>query len=139
MVLTNISDNPLDGGDSFKLFYAAGYGGAFTNILPATPGPGLAWNTNTLATDGTLRIDSVAPPQPPSFATVTFSGGDLVFSGSNGVPGTSYHVLESTNLALPLPDWTRLLTNVFDENGGFSFTNAIDPGEPRQFFRLQLP
>ena len=43
-------------GDAFKLFDAASYSGAFAAIVPTYPGAGLAWNTNTLATDGTLRI-----------------------------------------------------------------------------------
>jgi autotransporter-associated beta strand protein len=48
-------------GDAFKLFSANSYQGAFTALNPASPGPGLAWNTNTLATDGTLRIVSTTP------------------------------------------------------------------------------
>jgi outer membrane autotransporter protein len=38
--------------DSFKLFTAETYTGAFAAITPATPAPGLAWEVSTLATDG---------------------------------------------------------------------------------------
>jgi fibronectin-binding autotransporter adhesin len=48
--------------DTFKLFSAATYAGTFASISPAAPGDNLAWNTNTLAADGTLRIVSLAPP-----------------------------------------------------------------------------
>ena len=30
-------------------------------------------------------------------------------------------------------DWTRLLTNQFDINGNFNFTNAIDPNAAHKF------
>ena len=43
-------------GDSFKLFKAGNYSGAFNRIIPATPGAGLAWDTGALATQGTLRV-----------------------------------------------------------------------------------
>ncbi len=42
--------------NTFKLFSANSYGGAFAALNPASPGAGFAWNTNTLATDGTLRV-----------------------------------------------------------------------------------
>jgi autotransporter-associated beta strand protein len=45
--------------NTFKLFDAASYAGAFSSISPAIPAPGLDWNTSTLATDGTLRIIDV--------------------------------------------------------------------------------
>ena len=47
--------------NAFKLFSANSYRGVFSALTPAAPGPNLAWNTNTLATDGTLRIVSTSP------------------------------------------------------------------------------
>jgi hypothetical protein len=131
----NIGD-VLDATDSFKLFDAANFAGAFAAITPATPGPGLAWNTNTLASDGTLRI--IALPAPPVFAGFVFSEGNLILSGSNGSPGTNYYVLASTNLTLPFSNWERVATNAFDQNGGFQFTNDASRA-PGQYFILQLP
>jgi len=58
----NLSVDSLDANDSFTLFSAASYSGAFSSINPATPGAGFAWNTNTLTTDGTLRIFSTTRP-----------------------------------------------------------------------------
>jgi len=45
--------------NTFKLFDASTYAGAFSSISPASPGTGLDWDTSTLATDGTLRIIDV--------------------------------------------------------------------------------
>jgi hypothetical protein len=39
----------------------------------------------------------------------------------------------------PLTNWTRLLTNQFDGNGNFNFTNPLDPGSAQSFDLLQLP
>jgi hypothetical protein len=134
--LTNLSGT-LTTNDSFKLFDGAVYSGAFTNIVPALPGVGLAWNTNTLVSDGTLRIAAVSTPQPLIFG-VSVSGSNLVMSGSNGVPGWPYLVLSSTNLTLPLASWTINATNAFDSGGNAIFTNAIDPNAPQSFYLLRL-
>ncbi len=53
--LTNLSGT-LAGGDAYKLFTATSYGGAFSALVPSTPGAGMEWDTNSLTTDGTLRI-----------------------------------------------------------------------------------
>jgi autotransporter-associated beta strand protein len=133
----NIGD-VLTATDTFKLFAAGSYSGAFMALIPAAPGPNLAWNTNTLVTDGTLRIVSIAPPPPPVIGGVSLSGGSIVMSGSNGSPGTNFYVLATTNVTLPLSNWNRLATGSFDLNGNFLFTN--DPaGLPQQYYILQLP
>ena len=56
LVLTNISATPLAAGDTFTLFSASGYAGAFSSVsgLPA----GLVWNTNNLPVNGTISIAS---------------------------------------------------------------------------------
>ncbi len=53
LVVSNLSA-ALTNGDSFKLFDADAYSGAFTNIMPKRPGPGLAWDTSGLTDSGTL-------------------------------------------------------------------------------------
>jgi hypothetical protein len=66
------------------------------------------------------------------------SGSSLIFSGTNGVANSNYVVLVSTNVATPLTSWTPLVTNAFDANGAFHVTNIISPGNPQQFYRIQL-
>jgi len=45
----------------------------------------------------------------------------------------------STNLALPINNWTRLATNLFDANGKFLLANPLGSAIPSQFYLLQLP
>lgn len=137
LVVSNTAGT-LAAGQSFKLFEATGYSGSFSAITLPTLGANLAW-TNRLATDGTMAVFSTAPATPPVFNSVTTSESNLVLSGTNGPANSAYYVLSATNVALPIANWTRLATNNFNGSGNFSFTNAIAPGTPQQFYRLQLP
>jgi len=134
--LTNIS-GALTVADSFKLFSAPAYSGSFAKLTPAIPALNLAWDTNTLATDGTLRILSVPTPQP-QITQFGIRAGNLILAGANGVAGWPYCLLATTNLALPLSAWTCLATNQFDDTGSFAITAPANPSLPRQFFLLRL-
>jgi len=133
--LTNLSGT-LVTNDSFKLFYANTYSGAFARIVPAIPGLGLAWNTNTL-TDGTLGIVAAATSSP-GINAVEMSGGALVFRGTNGVPGWTYYVLTSTNLTVPLTNWDVIATRAFDTSGNFSVTQNLDAAVVNRFYKIRL-
>lgn len=134
--VTNLSGNALAAGDSFKLLNAGSYSGGFSALnLPALAA-GLTWNTNGLNTNGLLAVVSTVPPQ---FGNVTVSGGGFTFVVTNGTPGASCYVLGSTNLLLPLVNWTRVATNYFDANGSFRSTNAINPNVPQLYYQLLLP
>jgi autotransporter-associated beta strand protein len=133
--LVNISGAPLANGNSFQIFSAASYSGSFANITPATPGAGLAWDISQLNSG----IISVVVPSQPVISSTEVSGGNLIFSGTNGVANGTYYVLASTNLATPLTNWTVLSTNTFGAPGTFTVTNAINPGTPQLFYLIQLP
>jgi hypothetical protein len=75
--------------------------------------------------------------QPPQFNGIKLGGNGLVMNGSWGISNGTYYVLVSTNIFLSLNLWTPLLTNQFDNNGNFNFTNIPGPGMPRQFYILQ--
>ncbi|HEX4121578.1 MAG TPA: glycoside hydrolase family 16 protein, partial [Verrucomicrobiae bacterium] len=47
-------------GNTFKLFDAASYSGAFSAITPANPGLYLGWDTSSLTSNGTIRVVNVA-------------------------------------------------------------------------------
>jgi hypothetical protein len=47
--------------------------------------------------------------------------------------------LTATNIALPLAQWTPIVTNQFSAGGGFGFTNVIQPNVRAQFFRIIMP
>ena len=136
LIVTNISGLPLALGDSFKLFNAASYTGSFTNVsLPALTN-GLTWNKTALATAGVIAVVSNTPPRIIGF---TFSGGAFSLSGSNGVAGNPYYVIGSTNLSVSLTNWTRLVTNYFDNAGNFAWTNPASAANRQFFYSLLVP
>jgi uncharacterized repeat protein (TIGR03803 family) len=75
----------------------------------------------------------------PGITSYSMAGTDLVLNATNGVANCSYTVLTSTNLGLPLSQWTPLATNVLTEAGNFAFslTNAVDLGASQEFYTLQ--
>jgi fibronectin-binding autotransporter adhesin len=137
LVVSNLDNaNPFAVGQSFQLF-SGSCSGAFANIVPATPGPGLNWDTGSLASSGTLNI--IAGATQPGITSVVLSGTNLVFSGSNGSLNGSFSVLTTTNLLLPLGRWTTNFSSQFDGAGNFSVTNGVNPAAPQQFYILQTP
>jgi hypothetical protein len=75
---------------------------------------------------------------PPAIVKISINGNNLVFNGAGGISNGIYYLLASTNLALPLPNWTVIVTNNFDSNGDFFFTNTLNPNTPQTFYLLQL-
>ena len=132
--VTNLAGT-LAASDSFKLFTATAYQGAFSSISPATPGSGLAWDLTGL-TNGTLKV-VVGASAPPQIGGIAASGENVIISGTGGPHSGTYYVVTSTNVASPLTNWARLATNVFDSSGNFICTNAMNG--PRQFYRIELP
>jgi autotransporter-associated beta strand protein len=128
----NLSGDPLVVGDTFQLFSFNSASGAFTSITPA-PGPGLDWDNSKLTVNGTIRVVS-----RPRITGLNVVAGQVVITGTNGVASSSYNVLTSTNVALPLANWTLLGSSSFDAGGNFSFTNGT-PTEAQQFYLLQVP
>ena len=60
-------------------------------------------------------------------------GGKFVLSGAGGITNGTFMVLASTNILLPLANWTPVLTNTFDGNGNFRYTNSIGSTSRRIF------
>jgi hypothetical protein len=46
--------------------------------------------------------------------------------------------LSSTNLILPLAQWTVTGTNSFDASGNFNWTNAASADGSRQFYLIRV-
>ncbi len=128
-------NDPLTNGDIIPLFGFQSASGTFSSITPPTPGTGLAWDQSHLATDGTLRV-IFAPKTPPFIGGITLSSGNIIISGTNSLANSSYKVLVSTNVALPLAQWTPIATNNSDGSGNILFTNAVNPNTPQQFYIL---
>jgi hypothetical protein len=87
-------------------------------------------------------VITAAPPVTNTvtkITTVTLQKGTstLVFSGTNGTAGGTYYVLTSTNVALPLNDWTPIVTNTFDGSGNFNATVPYSPTNASGFYLLE--
>jgi hypothetical protein len=76
---------------------------------------------------------------PAPTVNLTQVAGNLVFIGSNGPAGGTNYLVASTNLALPLSEWSRIATNKFDLTGNFAITNSIPANVSQRFHRLTLP
>jgi autotransporter-associated beta strand protein len=133
----NNAGDQLQSGDTFTLFNASSYTGNFaaTN-LPALL-PGLSWSNNISGTAFTAQI--IGQVKLPTIKNISFSGGDMVFSWTNGVAGQSYRVLTSTNIGLPMSNWTPIVTNIFSVDGGYTNIIPIDGTRNAGFFRVVEP
>jgi len=117
--------------DSFKLFSAGTYTGAFASITPSTPASGLVWNTNTLTTDGVLRI-STGTASNPTNITVSVSSGQIIVAWP--ADHTGWYLQAQTNtLATGLGTNWVTIPNTSSAN---SYTNTINPANGTVFYRL---
>ena len=80
-------------------------------------------------------LPQLIPAPAPLIAEVSVAGNIFTFKGTNGTPGWTFFVLASTNPEVSGGNWVPVVTNVFDDLGGFSFTNSLSES-PRRFFRL---
>jgi autotransporter-associated beta strand protein len=119
--------------DSFKLFSAGSYNGAFAGITPTIPAAGLAWNTNTLTTDGVLRI-AVAGPSGPGTITNSIVGSSLNLTWPSGQGWRLESQTNSIATGLSATGWGTVSGAA---DGSYSAT--IDPAKPTVFYRLVSP
>ncbi|HEV2328001.1 MAG TPA: IPT/TIG domain-containing protein [Verrucomicrobiae bacterium] len=76
----------------------------------------------------------------PKILRVSAKGGNFIMNGTNNSgSGGTYQVLASTNLLLPVTNWTVLTTNSFDSTGNFSFTNVNSATNAGKFYILRVP
>ena len=123
----------LQGVEVFKLFEAATYNGTFIFVDLPPLSPPLAWDDSQLAVDGTLRVTGGI-----RVAASRLANGQMQLSGS-GPAYYSYRVLASTNVALPLSQWTELDTGFFAADGAYSFTDGNTGGFLQRFYRVVTP
>ncbi len=144
--LTVTNPNNLTGwhiGDAWKIIsWNTAPTNAFANLnLPALPGT-MMWSVTNLYTTGVIAVVANVPTDPTlpaSILGVTVTSDGIVFNGTNRNGGSSFHyaVLTSTNLSIPLTNWTVLSTNSFNADGTFRYTNAINPAKPAAFFNVK--
>ncbi|MFZ0828064.1 MAG: immunoglobulin domain-containing protein [Verrucomicrobiia bacterium] len=91
---------------------------------------GSVTSSNALLTVGSLSFTGiVAAP----------GGGAFILSGFGGTNNGTYYVLMSSNLLVPVTNWTSIATNQFDSFGGFIFTNTAQTNSAQEFYLLQMP
>ena len=75
----------------------------------------------------------------PDITSLSLAATNVVINAENGVAGGTYTVLMSSNLALPLNQWTPVATNVLTASGIFTLaaTNAVNPAALQGFYILQ--
>ena len=77
-------------------------------------------------------------PTGPS-ASIALLGSNVVISGANWPTGAMYYVLTSTNVSLPLTNWSQVGTGFVDGAGNLGFTNRIELVDRYRFFVIQVP
>ena len=130
LTVTNIGAR-LQMNDIFDLF-----DGPFSSTFSTVVLPNYyTWDTSNLYVNGTIRVTAY---NPPKINAMTLTPTDVTLSATNGVAGGSLLVLTSTNVALPVAQWTSVETNNFDGSGNFtSQPIPVNPATSRQFYLIQ--
>lgn len=132
LVITNTGEL-LQAGDTFTLFSASGYSGAFV-LVSQTPGQSVAWNTANLTVNGTITVAAVGPVVGPTLTHV--------------VNANNYNITWPTEyLGWQLQVQTNALdvglsTNWYPWPNSTNTTQIsvpIDPANPAVFLRLVYP
>jgi autotransporter-associated beta strand protein len=121
-------------GNTFKMFSASNYFGAFSALSPATPGAGLGWNTNTLTTDGTLRVVSTVNTTPTNITAVV-SGNQLNLSWPADHTGWRLQVQTNTVSVGLRSNWV----DVAGSTTVNSISVTINPANGTVFYRMVYP
>ena len=139
------SGTPLAAGDSFRLFSATAYAGAFAVTNLPTLGTNLHWDLSGL-TNGTLAVaignPSGRPDGPPAASFNTFTHlpdgtSQMTFSGT---PGYGYRLWASTNLAWsPITNtWSNVASGTFSGSAVF-FTDTQTTNLGSRFYSISVP
>ena len=128
---TTISGSTISGSTNFILTITdAQMNDSGNYLLIITNYGGSATSSNAVLT--------VIAPSPSFGNIIAAGGGGFILSGSGGGSNGIYYVLTSSNLLLPLTNWTPIATNQFDSAGDFIFTNTAPTNAPQEFYLLQM-
>ena len=114
---------------SLNITYQATNCPPFSVLVASYPDNGTG--TYTLAVNGLSDALKLCIP--------TISGTNLNLSGIGGPSNATFVLFSATNVTTPLPQWTPITTNAFDQFGVFFHTNRYDPAQRQQYFRLRTP
>ena len=116
-------------GNSFAVVTYPSLSGSFSSFNLPHPLPLAVWDPVYGATTLTLLL------QPP---IATLSSGTNVVINVNGTAGQQAILLTSTNLTVPLINWTPVMTNTVGITTFLSVSNNINSSIPKQFFIFRL-
>jgi autotransporter-associated beta strand protein len=128
LMLSNLAGS-ITASNAFKLFNANSYVGSFTTLTPASPGAGLAWNTNTLRTDGVLRLVSTSP------TTISNMRSGNLLSLSWPADHIGWRLQAQTNSAGLSNNWVNVPNSIATNQ----MTFTVDPSAGCVFYRLVYP
>ncbi|HEV2454843.1 MAG TPA: autotransporter-associated beta strand repeat-containing protein [Verrucomicrobiae bacterium] len=143
VVTINNLGSPLPVGN--YTIIAAGTGGSVSGTLPASVtvnggGAAVGQPVTLQVNNGALVLVVGSTASAAKITGISISGTTLNLTAADGADGGSFVLLESTNLFLPLNQWTPILTNNFGSNGALSLsTNIINPRNHQEFYLLQMP
>jgi autotransporter-associated beta strand protein len=136
ITVTNLGGAAPAAGDTFKIFSAGSFSGAFAAANFPPPGSSLAWS-NRLSIDGTLAVISVVSTMPTNLFW-RVSGTNLTLSWPSD--HTGWRLLMQTN---HLAQGVSSNTNDWGMVANSQQTNQIvlpaDPSLPAEFYRLAYP
>jgi uncharacterized repeat protein (TIGR01451 family) len=125
---------------NFTLSLKAPAGGYVTNTVSVVSSAVDSNLANNTATNVTLVTTVIIPGVSPKIGSFSMVGANVVISGTNGVNGGTYYLLDTTNVARPLVQWVSVATNVVSTNGAannaFTFTGTNVVGGQQLFYIL---
>jgi hypothetical protein len=120
--------------DAFPLLTYGSEAGAFTSTtLPQW----INWQTNYSSTTFTLTVSNL-DGQPVLAGAAVPAPGQFSFQFA-GNPNGNYSVLATTNLILPLADWTTLGAATLVSNNLFQYMDQHATNYPQRFYKLRSP
>ncbi|MGH7977139.1 MAG: hypothetical protein ACREDS_05735 [Limisphaerales bacterium] len=131
LAVTNLSATSPTNGESFQLFSATNYSGAFGTFNLPPLNAELAWNWNP--TDGTLSV--ISAPLSLQILSPQLSGTNFSFSFATTASG-EYTIWDNTNLATS--NW-MMVTNFTGDGLTDQMILPVLLTSPVHFFRISQP
>jgi hypothetical protein len=141
VVALSFSGLPAGASAAFGTNVITGSGSASLTVVASNSIASGNYTLNLIGTSAGLSHTSqvsIVVPSKPVISAIGWIGTALAISGTNGPPDETYDVLSSTNLALPVSQWTVIATNAFDSEGNFSFTTSPALNAVQSFYALRF-
>lgn len=95
----------------------------------------------SLNDSGTYRITAVGIHDDDEFKLCPplVAGNTVDLTAFGGLATSNFVLLTTTDATTPMPNWTPLWTNQFDQYGAFDYTNSFSLSETQRYFRVRTP